>query len=82
MDTPTDTLYEVDAKRLCDTLANLEVAVLVERKFATLFEVKNNTLVETLDETLPVTDAEKLGDTVGNVETFAYVGSYSSKGVG
>ena len=82
MNTPADTLQEVDAKRLCDRLANLEVAVLVEKKFATLFEVKNNALVDTNDETLPVTDAKKLGDTVGNVETFAYVGSYSSKDVG
>jgi len=35
IDTPADTLSEVDAKTLGDTLANLEVVVLVEKKFAT-----------------------------------------------
>ena len=30
-------------------------------------------LVDTLDETLPVTDVETLGDTVGDIETFALV---------
>jgi len=35
--------------------------------------VEAKALVDTLDETLPVTDVETLGDTVGDVETFALV---------
>ena len=34
IDTPADTLSEVDAKTLGDTLANLDVLVLVKKKFA------------------------------------------------
>ena len=35
IDTPADTLSEVDAKKLCDTLANVDVVALVEEKLAT-----------------------------------------------
>ena len=69
---PVNTLAKISRrsagrnKTLGDTLANVKVVAVVEKKIGdTLCNVKAKALVDTLDETLPVTDAKTLGDTVG-----------------
>lgn len=52
IDSPADTLSEVDAKTLGNALANFVVVALVETQMATNGDVQGKILVDMLDETL------------------------------
>jgi len=74
LDTPAETLLEVNAKTPGDMLAYDEVVALVKRQLEKYWATRRpRALHNTLKETLTETDTEALGDTLGDVETLAQV---------
>ena len=62
-----DTLSDVDAEALVDTLADSLIEVEVERLGDTLGDMDAEALVDTLADWLVEVEAETLGDTVGEL---------------